>query len=105
MSLAECPGVSRRFVDNAFVKDPGVRFYVGTPLVASDGQRLGTLCFADMKPREFDAGQCCILNNMSELVVREIEREWATAQAARERRALQQVCPPRRSSFLFRVFV
>lgn len=35
-----------RFANNKMVADPngpGVRFYVGTPLMASNGHRLGTL--------------------------------------------------------------
>ncbi len=65
-----------RFKHNPFVNgDPPVRFYCGTPLIASNGHRLGTLCFADNEPHEFDAERCNILNNMAELCVREIERE------------------------------
>jgi len=55
-------------------KPPHVRFYCGAPLVASNGHRLGTLCFADVKPRVWDAGSCMIMNNLSELVVRQLER-------------------------------
>jgi hypothetical protein len=62
--------------------DPPVRFYCGTPLVASNGHRLGTLCFADPAPHAFDAERCSILNNMAELCVREIEREAAARAAA-----------------------
>ena len=54
-----------------------MRFYAGTQLVSSKGHRLGTLCFADDKPRSFNAENCNILNNMGELIVRELEREWA----------------------------
>ena len=46
-----------RFAQNLKVtKPPHVRFYCGAPLVASNGHRLGTLCFADVKPRVWDAG-------------------------------------------------
>ncbi|CAL8470312.1 g9854 [Coccomyxa elongata] len=66
-----------RFKHNVFVNgDPPVRFYCGTPLIASNGHRLGTLCFADHEPHTFDAERCNILNNMAELCVREIEREY-----------------------------
>ena len=81
----------RRFRNNAFVTGGfGVRFYVGTPLVASDGHRLGTLCFADAAPRKFDAERCNILNNMAELVVRELERAWALRQTRMEAAQMQQ---------------
>mmetsp|Transcript_35206 Transcript_35206/g.78353 ORF Transcript_35206/g.78353 Transcript_35206/m.78353 type:complete len:865 (-) Transcript_35206:387-2981(-) len=65
----------QRFAHNIKVTvSPGVRFYCGAPLIASNGHRLGTLCFADVKPRSFDAGSCMIMNNLSELVVRQLEK-------------------------------
>jgi CheY-like chemotaxis protein/GAF domain-containing protein len=41
------------FNDNAFVRDYGVRFYAGVPLVARHGEALGTLCLLDFAPRIF----------------------------------------------------
>ncbi|KAF5839076.1 hypothetical protein DUNSADRAFT_1693 [Dunaliella salina] len=65
-----------RFENNKFVKEHGVRFYCGSPLISSQGHRLGTLCFADFKPRaDFDACQGMILNNLAEMVVRQIEKD------------------------------
>ena len=79
---------ARSFRHNPFVNgDPPVRFYCGTPLVASNGHRLGTLCFADPQPHAFDAERCSILNNMAELCAREIERHSALRAAAQ--RSLQ----------------
>ena len=55
-----------RFHDNNFVvNEPHVRFYCGTPLVGSNGHRLGTLCFTDESPRKMDAQNCMILSNMA----------------------------------------
>ena len=67
---------SCRFKHNPYVNgSPPVRFYCGTPLIASNGHRLGTLCFADHDAHTFDVERCSILNNMAELCVREIERD------------------------------
>ncbi|GFR40361.1 hypothetical protein Agub_g908 [Astrephomene gubernaculifera] len=70
-----------RFAENPFVQGaPHVRFYCGAPLVSSSGHILGTLCFADSAPRPgFDAGQCTLINNMAELMVRQLERYKANA--------------------------
>lgn len=41
-----------RFADNPLVTgELGIRFYCGAPLIASNGQRLGSLCLIDQKPR------------------------------------------------------
>ncbi len=61
-----------------------MRFYCGTPLIASNGHRLGTLCFADNEAHSFDAERCNILNNMAELCVREIERDFVIRRQSME---------------------
>lgn len=42
-----------RFAGNPFVQnEPGVRFYVGMPVLGATGHPLGTLCICDVCPRE-----------------------------------------------------
>ncbi|KAG2432963.1 hypothetical protein HXX76_008691 [Chlamydomonas incerta] len=78
-----------RFCNNEMVRGgPGVRFYCGTPLIASNGHRIGTLCFADTKPREFDASRCVVLNNLAELVVRHLEKDIALQLRAHDNNSL-----------------
>lgn len=65
-----------RFRDNPLVTGPPhIRFYAGSPLVTSEGHRLGSLCVIDPVPRKFDAESCNLLNNFAEMVVREIEKD------------------------------
>jgi signal transduction histidine kinase len=47
-----------RFATNPAVLDePYVRFYAGAPLVSAGGQRLGSLCVLDRRPRSLTADQ------------------------------------------------
>lgn len=65
-----------RFADNPLVTGPpGIRFYVGAPLALPDGVVLGTLCIADVEPRELDALDLSILSTLRDLALRELLRE------------------------------
>jgi hypothetical protein len=44
-------------------------------------------CFADTRPREFDASRCVVLNNLAELVVRHLEKDIALQVSGGERYA------------------
>ena len=86
-----------RFAHLPLVKAEKVRFYAGTPIVSSRGHRLGTVCFACDQPRKFDAEGCMMLNNMGELVTRELERDWANQLQSKEITSNTQVdstCDP-----------
>ncbi|CAL5225785.1 g8560 [Coccomyxa viridis] len=63
---------------------PTVRFYVASPLIAADQHRIGTLCLLDTKPRHFSPGEAAVLNNFSELVIRELEAAWVESTAAQQ---------------------
>ena len=45
--------------------EPHIRNFVGAPLVASNGHRLGTLCFLGPQPRTITAQEATILSNMA----------------------------------------
>lgn len=63
-----------RFADNPLVVgEPKIRFYAGSPLVTSDGLRLGSLCAIDRVPRALTPQQAQVLVNFSQLTVQAIE--------------------------------
>ncbi|WP_036166976.1 ATP-binding protein [Massilia sp. 9096] len=62
-----------RFVANPLVSgDPNIRFYAGSPLVAPDGSRVGTLCLIDRAPRAFSAEQAATLRDLAAIVANEL---------------------------------
>jgi len=63
-----------RFVDNELVTaDPHIRFYAGAPLVTDLGNRLGTLCLIDRKPRSLTAKEEEILQLLANRVITEMK--------------------------------
>jgi GAF domain-containing protein len=62
-----------RFADNPLVTgEPHIRFYAGAPLQMASGQRLGTLCLIDRRPRTLDQLDLGILATLRDLVVMEL---------------------------------
>ena len=63
-----------RFASNPLVTgDPNIRFYVGIPLHARDGTPLGALCGIDSTPRQIDARELAILQELAELTCEQLE--------------------------------
>jgi len=64
-----------RFADNPLVTGaPFIRFYAGAPLHARSGERVGTLCMIDNKPRHFSAEQLTVLRDLADGVEAELDR-------------------------------
>lgn len=62
----------QRFADNPLVMgDPNIRFYAGCPL-AINGQKLGTLCIIDQKPRHFEKEDLDALKDLASMAEREL---------------------------------
>ena len=65
-----------RFFDNPLViGSPHIRFYAGVPLVAPGGERIGTLCTIDFRPRRLEDSQHRALTILSHQVVALLEAE------------------------------
>jgi sigma-B regulation protein RsbU (phosphoserine phosphatase) len=65
--------LDERFWNNPLVtEEPFVRFYAGQPLYGPGGQKIGTLCIADRRPRVFHEKDLKALREMAKLVEREL---------------------------------
>ena len=63
-----------RFADNPMVVGgPRMRFYAGMPLVLRGGERVGTLCVADTRPRKLADDEIDHLRRIARSVVDELE--------------------------------
>ena len=72
----------QRFADNPLVTgDPAIRLYAGVPLHSPQGFPLGTLCIIDDIPRELNALQLTLLQDLASLAETEIARSTLTRQA------------------------
>lgn len=88
--IVEDASQDERFADNPLVTgEPGIRFYAGAPLVVADGQRLGTLCIIDRKPRTMGQSQLETLSILRDSVVAQLELR----KAAKDFMALQKLLP------------
>ena len=69
-----------RFRDNPLVTgEPRIRFYAGHPIHSMDGQRIGSLCIMDVKPRNLDSEQVMTLAELANIVDYELVNPEAKA--------------------------
>ncbi len=82
----------RRFRDNPLVLgEPGIRAYVGVPLIASDGYALGTLCVIYREPKTVTPEQIAILEDLAASTTDLLEAHRLRISAARETKVLQRL--------------
>ncbi|WP_126975485.1 sensor domain-containing diguanylate cyclase [Frigidibacter oleivorans] len=63
-----------RFVTSSFVTGrPGLRSYLGAPLMTPDGYNVGALCVFDTRPRSFTPQEAEVLQNFARVVVSQME--------------------------------
>ncbi|WP_432798925.1 GAF domain-containing SpoIIE family protein phosphatase [Poriferisphaera sp. WC338] len=62
-----------RFQNNPLVKsEPHLRFYAGFPLKGPEGYNVGTLCIADIKPRNLSPKQLAMMMELASLTEQEL---------------------------------
>jgi GAF domain-containing protein len=67
---------------NALVRGPfGLQFYLGVPLVTSDGHAIGTLCVIDRQPRQVRSEQIGWLEILGQMVMDQMELRHAARMA------------------------
>jgi GAF domain-containing protein len=64
----------RRFANNPLLKEHGIRFYAGVPLLAPNGQPVGSLCLMDLKPRQLTEREKRLLQEYANEVMDEIAK-------------------------------
>lgn len=57
--------VDPRFMDSPQVTQGGIRFYIGVPLHAPGGERIGALCAKDRRPRRLSHDQLVRLRRLA----------------------------------------
>jgi diguanylate cyclase (GGDEF)-like protein len=63
----------KRFHDNPLVTgEPNIRFYAGYPLTVPNGNKMGTLCLIDTKPRELDDEERGLLRDLAGMAEQEL---------------------------------
>lgn len=67
----------RRFANNPWIRERGLRFYAGAPLHAPNGQPIGSLCLLDVKPREFSNRDRRHLQEYASEVMEEVGRRYS----------------------------
>lgn len=62
-----------RFRDNPLVTgDPRIRFYAGAPIDSPNGNKMGTLCVIDRKPRELNEEDLATLRDLADMIEEEV---------------------------------
>lgn len=69
-----------RFYDNPLIKEHGIVFYAGAPLVNENNAPLGTVCVYDLKPRKLNPQQQEFLTLMAKQVVNLFELHYKNIQ-------------------------
>ncbi|ULH14216.1 diguanylate cyclase (plasmid) [Deinococcus sp. KNUC1210] len=74
-----------RFRDMDSVSErPDLHTYAGAPLITPGGQRVGTLCVLDTRPRDFGSAEQEVLRSFASIIVTEMELRMRNSELERE---------------------
>jgi predicted PurR-regulated permease PerM/GAF domain-containing protein len=76
-----------RFAANPMLRERGIRFYAGCPLVTKSGYALGTLCILDTVPHAFKARDLLLLESMAKDLMAEVDAVLSVAASRPQREA------------------
>ncbi|WP_425449950.1 AI-2E family transporter [Virgifigura deserti] len=74
----------KRFANNPFLRERGIRFYAGAPLRTSCGRAIGSLCVIDIEPRTITDRERALLQMIADEVMAEIEKRRTVFDASGE---------------------
>lgn len=90
--IVENATLDPRFADNPLVTDaPYIRFYAGAPLIAKNGEALGTLCVVDYQPRQLNELQQTTLKLLSRQVIQLLQLRETNLALQQERANVEDV--------------
>lgn len=72
----------KRFANNPFLKEHGIRFYAGAPLTTRSGHAIGSICVIDKKPRKLTLQEIGLLRLVADGVMTEIELRSVAKESA-----------------------
>jgi GAF domain-containing protein len=72
----------KRFANNPFLRERGIRFYAGAPLRTSSGRAIGSLCVLDTQPRTISGRERTLLQLIADEVTAKIAKRAASAAGA-----------------------
>lgn len=83
----------KRFATNPLVTSAefGARFYAGVPLLAPEGEAIGTLCIVDRVPHQINPQQVEALQTLSRMIVRQLENRRNLVELASIKQEYKQV--------------
>ncbi|MEA2117232.1 diguanylate cyclase domain-containing protein [Halovibrio sp. HP20-50] len=89
--IVEDATADERFANNPFVTArEGIRFYVGFPLLSSQGLPLGALCAIDTKPRTLQQDELAVMQDLTAIVTDEIHLRERLVFEKKTKQATQQ---------------